>query len=171
VLSRSRLRRQRQAVQVTDEQRHAAEAAAWEAIHELAAGTVGWMRTWRYTYSVDDHGTRLHGELPTIDWLPACVMDALRQQHDAARSVGLPGLLSVEVPHLDSGEPRDARYIVGLAACDQMWLFALCSELVELDKELERTGCSDEQRTEQLARRVSERLFHPAPGTDRPWAP
>jgi hypothetical protein len=145
------------------EQRHAAEAAAWEAIHELASGAETWLGPWRYTYSVDDHGTRLEGELPELDWVPVRVRDVLRQQQDAARSAGLPGLLSVEVRHLDGGEPRDARYLIGVVACDQMWLFALCSELIKLDAELGRTGCADEQRMEQLSRRVDEWLFHTAP--------
>ena len=149
---------------MNDEQRHAAECAAWTAIHELASGTEEWLRPWKYTYSVDEHGTRLHGELPRLEWVPAHVLDVMRRANEAALSAGLPGLLSVEAPHLEGGEPRDARFLVGTVSCDQMWFFALCSELIKLDEELQRTGCADEQRMEQLARRVSERLFHPAPG-------
>ena len=151
------------------EQKQAAEVAAWSAIHELAAGTEPWLRPWRYTYRVDDLGTRLEGELPTLPWMPEHLQDILRRGHEAALSAGLPGLLSVEVHHWDGGEPRDAQYLVGVVAADQMWFFALCNELVELDAELRRSGCTDEWRTEQLVRLVAERLFHPgtAPITAR----
>jgi len=146
------------------EQKQAAEVVAWAAIHELAAGTEEWLRPWRYTYSIDDRCTRLHGELPVLDWVPAHIQDTLRRANEAALSAGLPGLLSVEVPHWDGGEPRDAQYLVGVVAADQMWFFALCGELVKLDAEVRRSGgSSDEWRTEQLAKRVAERLTGAAP--------